>query len=48
MCIRDSNTSDVSMITDPEERYRLIKTRNIQDTSVHDVIAACEAILARE
>jgi heptosyltransferase-3 len=45
---RAVNTSDVSMITDPEERYRLIKTRNIQDTSVHDVIAACEAILARE
>jgi heptosyltransferase-3 len=45
---RAVNTSDVSMIADPEERYRLIKTRNIQDTSVHDVIGACEAILARE
>jgi heptosyltransferase-3 len=44
---RAVNTSDVSTIADPEERYRLIKTRNIQDTSVHDVIAACEAIMAR-
>jgi len=45
---RAVNTSDVSTIADPEERYRLIKARNIQDTSVHDVIAACEAILASE
>jgi len=33
-------------VTDPEERYQMIKDRTMLDTPVEAVIAACDGLLA--
>jgi len=43
---RAVNTVDTSSISDPEDRYRLIKAKTMRDTSSTNVIAACEALLS--
>jgi heptosyltransferase-3 len=42
------NTVDVSHFSDLEDGYQAIKARTMRDIKVEDVIAGCEAMLARE
>lgn len=43
---RAVTTTDVSAISDPAERERLIKTGTMQDTPLEKVLAACDEMLA--
>jgi ADP-heptose:LPS heptosyltransferase len=44
---RAVTTTDVTAVADPAEREHLIKTRTMQDTSLTDVLASCEEMLAQ-
>lgn len=43
---RAVTTTDVANIADPEERERLIKSHTMNDIALHNVLAACEEMLA--
>jgi ADP-heptose:LPS heptosyltransferase len=44
---RAVNAVDLTHIADPDERYHLVKRRTMKDTALHDVLSACEEMLAR-
>jgi heptosyltransferase-3 len=43
---RAVTTADVSKVSDPEERERLIKSHSMNDTPLPNVLAACDEMLA--